>query len=456
MSTWYCEIDGASTGPFTLEELGYLKSRGQLDDDSRIRNESGEWISAGSLRELAIDNNPTSGYVEAGIHESNSAAFGRATSATDALGTHARPETDPSQTDRPPAEHNEDADWRRRMTIASIATFLILLMLALLLMFLPSAPDWNSGSLLANSSRDGTGHTELDSSGAASGDSETSGSGSATGESAGNSSQGDLGDSDLVDAKAGDQENEQTNDASLSSRDDETSDSSEPRPEVSGEKEPDAPLPTAVFTVKQFQSTPPPATGNDGAGATGGGENQADFGPKTLGGVKLKGRVALVCDVSGSMSRDFPVLYRELRRKFPRSTPLLMVNGCYFAAPNPSAREPTKIHQDGRGNHRILGVNLSRDRNAYWANSTTDAILFAVNKLNRDTVMFNNDLQDSGSQQAIAAFKKLYEEKPFSLAGRSLNRHAPPNLLEFIKESGGDFRVDPIGRQAAPAVDWGP
>ena len=73
-------------------------------------------------------------------------------------------------------------------------------------------------------------------------------------------------------------------------------------------------------------------------------------------------------------------------------------------------------------------------------------------RLGRRTVMFNNDLQDGGSERAIDAFEELYETHPFTLSGRSLNCDAPFRLKRFIKKSGGEFRVDPISRRIMPAV----
>jgi hypothetical protein len=70
--------------------------------------------------------------------------------------------------------------------------------------------------------------------------------------------------------------------------------------------------------------------------------------------------------------------------------------------------------------------------------------------------MFNNDLQDSGSKSAIAAFDTLWQQRNFTLAGRSLNCDAPEVLKEFIKKSGGDFKVDPISRVVQPARPWRP
>lgn len=174
-----------------------------------------------------------------------------------------------------------------------------------------------------------------------------------------------------------------------------------------------------------------------------------------IAGVKVRGRIALVCDISGSMTQDFPPLVNELRSKFPKDTPLILVEGCCFRGPDASNQRPIKL-SEARGRQRILGVDLSNDRHVYYSTSTTDSIILAIKHFRRDTVMFNNDLQDGGSLKAIEAFEELWKKRAFTLSGRSLNRDAPQVLQEFIRKSGGDFKVDPIKRSVSPATTWRP
>ncbi len=179
-------------------------------------------------------------------------------------------------------------------------------------------------------------------------------------------------------------------------------------------------------------------------------------------GVKVKGEIALVCDVSGSMSSDFPVLYRELRKTFPKTTPLILVNGCNFGPPNPTAARPIPYSDDLSTSMELFTIGIAadptigiaNDPHVYLAVSTTDAIIWAVEELRRSTVMFSNDLQDGGSKMAIDAFRKMREKRQFTLSGRSVNRDAPQCLLDFIVQSGGQFVVDTINRSREPAVSW--
>lgn len=174
-------------------------------------------------------------------------------------------------------------------------------------------------------------------------------------------------------------------------------------------------------------------------------------GAKTFSGMKVKGDLALVCDVSGSMAADFPKLVKELRRKFPRDTPLILVQGCFFDEYRPSYGWPAPS-----GGVPYVEERYRQDRHSYMANNTTQAIIFAVKELERDTVIFNNDLQDGGTLRAIASLETVWKERPFMLSGRSLNCDCPRELRAFIRKTGGDFKVDTIGRQAAPARPWQP
>ena len=174
-----------------------------------------------------------------------------------------------------------------------------------------------------------------------------------------------------------------------------------------------------------------------------------------VAGVRVKGKIALVCDISGSMSRDFPPLVNELRSNFPVDTPLILVVGCHFDEPNSGNHRPIKLSESGASQH-VLGVDLSNDRHVYYATNTTDAVILAIKYFRRDTVMFNNDLQDGGSMRAIEAFEDLWKKRAFTLSGRSLNCDAPRVLRAFIGKSGGDFKMDPISRVVRPATEWTP
>ena len=133
---------------------------------------------------------------------------------------------------------------------------------------------------------------------------------------------------------------------------------------------------------------------------------------------------------------------------------MILIPGCAFYPPNPSTPPPQTIAEAGHWGMRY--PEFENDPHVYFGTSTTDAIIFAVKELGRDTVMFNCDLQDGGSERAIDAFDKLHETHRFVLSGRSLECDAPDRLKDFIRRSEGDFKVDPIFRNKSPARMWGP
>lgn len=184
---------------------------------------------------------------------------------------------------------------------------------------------------------------------------------------------------------------------------------------------------------------------------TGKGRGSGSGDGKQLAGLTVKGKLALVCDISGSMSSDFPPLVRELRRKFPANTPLILVNGCFFSVPDPNGQRPQKFDPQEQ---RLFRIDLSRDPHVYSCLNTTDAILMAAKHFQSDTILFNNDLQDGGQLRAIAAIEKQWYTRPFILSGRSLSCDAPEELKAFIERTGGEFKLDPIHRTKAPARTW--
>jgi hypothetical protein len=175
-----------------------------------------------------------------------------------------------------------------------------------------------------------------------------------------------------------------------------------------------------------------------------------------LKGIKVQGRLALVCDTSGSMSQDFPPLVKELRAKFPANTPLFLVEGCHFYPPGASeAFYTAAIDAEPERVHGIeSGVDFDDDKHVYRCVSTLDAIALAVKKFRCNTVILNNDMQDGGSQLAVSFLKSLHDASPFVLSVRSLNCDAPIELKQFIRATRGQFKLDVISRLPDPAIEW--
>lgn len=443
MSQWYCRVAGSLSGPFSLDELEYLRDRGQLSATDEVRAEgSTAWHPASSIAELF----PHAARPLAAV-ASHAAPAPQTAVASSAVALPNKSNAEASLPPESPLEPTE-ADRRRKQVLMGagigVTTAIIIFLLLLLLL------TWGGGG-------NGFGEGGGIGSGQGTGDGDGIGPGKGTG--FGGGSGGGIGNSEGGSGNqahgTGGGSGEQapggpTDEGTTTAASDEGTKSI-----GDGDDRDEKPLPN-TFAIQKAKLTPAgggasKAQGDGGGGMFGGGGGGGG-GDDMFKGVRVRGKIALVCDVSGSMAADFPILVRELREKFPKDTPLIIVPGCSFPPPNPGAQPPQKLV----GQMPYMGNEFADDPHAYTCNSTTDAIIFAVEVLKRNTVMFNNDLQDGGSESAIDALEELRKKKKFALSGRSLNCDAPPRLLEFIKSSKGDFKVDPLSRTKSPAVAWYP
>lgn len=437
MSQWYCRIAGALSGPFALDELEYLRDRGQISLSDEVRAEgSSAWQPASTIPSL---------FPEVVAKSVAAPAVAAVPQAPAAAPPSKGPPEAPVELPATPSE----ADRRRKQVLMGagigVTTAIIIFLLLLLLL------TWGGGNGIAGAGG-GNGSGQGSGEGDGVGPGKGTGFGGGSGGGIGNSPGGSGNQADGTGGGSGDQvPGGPTDDGTTNATGDEGTKSM-----GDGDVADEKPLPN-TFAIQKAKPTPPgggasKTQGESGGGMFGGGGGGGGGnGDAIFVGVRVKGKIALVCDVSGSMGTDFPLLVRELRKKFPKDTPLILVNGRYFAPPNPGA-PPQKLV----GHMPYMGNEFADDPNAYTCASTTDAIIFAVEELKRNTVMFNNDLQDSGSESAIDAFEEVRKKRKFTLSGRSLNCDAPPRLLEFIKATKGDFKVDPLTRTKSPAMPWGP
>ncbi len=432
MSQWFYQNEGAESGPFSVEELHFLVGRGKLRRDSLVRrsNES-QWQSAKVVpglfnkqqtsreRSPSPMSSPPVGQ-ESAIVPLDSSTEAQATEST----LQPAPDPQPVQTlPLPPLRDDQQTKERRKRVLLGmfIGSGVVLLILLLLLLFL-TVGQFGQGEVA------------------------DAGSGGSPGS-------GGLGaGQENLTADAG-PESTEIGDSNSPAPVDNPGDQETSRAEVPPVDKQAGNLFELAALNEPAAEVPAASSNNVGGGVLGGGGGGGSGGASEFFGVKVRGKIALVCDTSGSMSSDFPVLVRELREKFPKNTPLILVEGCIFAPPNPNAPPPQRLI-DLRQQLPYMGTEFADDPHVYRALSTTDAILFAVEKLKRNTVMFNNDLQDGGSEKAIAAFEQLRKKRRFTLSGRSLNCEAPDCLLKFIKSSEGDFKLDPISRSPSPAQLW--
>jgi GYF domain 2 len=439
VSEFYYNKSGRISGPFSIDELRYLVTRGKVKADALIRHGTdGHWKPADEVAGLIASKEPRSPAPNPILTQS--VATINSTTEDDAVVSppcHALVGPVP-----PPISRKSD---RRPQLIGfGIGTTLALLILLLFLLF----SNLDSGGAGLAGRGMGNGGT-----GGGSGNGGTGG-GSGNG---GNNEQGkntshSEANGNLASLSGSLEENRNPNPAN-----NEGKASNANKSQVGGSTKPVEITPKpGEFTIEKFVDDEDEGTPSQGGQA---GETQAKGSDqeRMLAGVKVKGSIALICDISGSMSQDFPPLVKELRQKFPKSTPLVLVEGCDFRPANPNAQPPQKITGGYFPVMLPLGTEyLLDDPHVFLADSTTDAIIYAVKMWKRRTVMFNNDLQDGGSERSIYDFEVLRKKFKFTLSGRSLNCDAPVRLRQFINKSGGEFKVDTIGRTKMQAVQWAP
>jgi hypothetical protein len=450
MSRWYCKFDGATSGPFSRDELEYLHDRGQLTATTEIRLDGERaWSRADRTFTDLFPPGPAVMVAEPPAPQ----VFEQTALAEPA---------EPTKSGPPPLPTEEsEAERRRRQMLlgggVGIATAAIIFLLLWLLL---TWGGMGKGNGLAGAGGQGSGQGTGSGSGTGPGSGSGSGGGQGSGRGSGTGSGQGTGSSTASNSSSSPGGNKSGGSSGQSSAGNSTAASAgDGQDDTTSEElalDPAGPPRMAFQKLKTPQQTTKAggSAGSDdggflsGGGGGGGGSDGSEF-----LGVKVRGKIALVCDVSGSMGADFPILVRELREKFPKDTPLILVGGCHFGPPG-SGGPPIQKHT---GPMPYMPTNeFANDPNTYMAYNTTDAIIFAVEELKRNTVMFNNDLQDGGSESAITALEQLRKKKKFTLSGRSLNCEAPERLLDFIKSSGGDFKVDPLSRQISPAQQWGP
>jgi|GEM_PF-3311883 len=442
MSRWFCKFDGATSGPFTRDELEYLHDRGQFTAATEIRAEGERtWSRAADAFQdlfppaaVMVAEPPLAAQPLMQVEEPTAAK--------------AAPPPRPTE--------ESEAERRRKQVLMGgglgIGTAIIIFLLLWLLL------TWGGGGFgsggLAGGGR-GTGQGSGDGSGTGPGFGSGRGGGAGSGVGPGACSGSGVGANQATNSSrkaggnaAGGAAGQSSAGNSAASGDGEGT-ANDTVEEAALDP---APPPRSAFqklkASEQKKQSGGSAGSDDGGFLSDGGGGGSD-GSEFLG-LKVRGKLGLVCDISGSMTQDFPPLVRELRKRYPKA-PLILVPGCYFG---PATGDVPR--KDTTSLLGMVGPEFASDPNVYMCNNTTDAILYLVSELKTDTVHFNNDLQDSGSESAVTALSELWKKKKFQLNGRSLNCDAPECLQEFIKKTKGEFRVDPISRTIAPARPWSP
>ena len=303
MIEWYCKLSGKDAGPFSKEELRYLRDRGKLAPTDEVREgTTGEWKPAGSLGKLfpaevpgplapgeqaasavgaapgeqaaspvgAAPDEPASPTADAPAEPASRSASGAAPIALVPAGGPRKPPPPPGGPEKP------DKTERVMLGMAIGAGVTLLILLLLLLLWI-TRPSGSGEGTLGGGGIEGGGAGGGSGTGIGSGIGEGVGDGAGPGGGAGG--QGSAAASDTT-APPGDQSDDGTADQTGNLP-------QEPPPE------------TGLSTPDLSGGKSRPASG--GEGADGGGSGSGDVGE--FFGVKARGRkFVYIVDCSGSMA----------------------------------------------------------------------------------------------------------------------------------------------------------
>lgn len=245
MSEWYCSLAGESSGPFSIEELRFLKDRGRLHPDTQVRcGQEGSWGQASAIPQLfpsirGPNRLTLSGVLEPKADDPVDESFVLATI----------PEAEQSRrASQPPAvptfEDPTTDETRQRILIgSSIIAGILILLLLLFLLFRIGGTGGSQGTLAGRGIGDQQGDGAGSGRGSGGGDGNTDDSAQGT---------DDAGEGIVF-------EGEVTADGA-------------PQQASTGEDQPldETPPPSAVFRVQRFENAPPAEASGNGGGGGGG------------------------------------------------------------------------------------------------------------------------------------------------------------------------------------------
>jgi len=245
MSQWYCSLAGETSGPFSIEELRFLKDRGKLSPDMQVRyGAEGAWATAGTVPQLFPSPLGPNGFTSSGVLEPKPAGPLEespepvAHEESDATPRGPRPPAVPM-----PRKPTNDETRERILIGSSIVAGILLLLLLLLFLFRSGGGGGSQGTLAGRGVGDQPGDGVGGGSGAGGGDGNTDD----------NAQGADDAGEDVV------FEGELTADAP-------------PQQASTGEDQPpdDQPPPSAVFRVQRLENAPPAEANGNGGGGGGG------------------------------------------------------------------------------------------------------------------------------------------------------------------------------------------
>lgn len=434
MSNWFCKLGGTVSGPFTLDELIYLRDREKLSAGDLLRDgAAGEWVTAANVALLfppsavavVSSEKQTAGSkrkrAEGKTEHSASAAGATSTALLDEPASESDAESETAGGPPPlPSKENE----RRRQVLTGVGIGILVILLILLLLWL----------LLSFAGMLGTGGGSGGGSGG--GDGSGSGYGSGTGSGGGASDGTGRGSKGSASRPAV---------AGTSTKTDSAGDASAARDDAAKAREklpePD-PTSNALIALKPDKSVPPQEAGGDGGRIGGGGSGGGGGGTdgNSFFGVKSKGRrFVYVIDCSSSMAGSrFAKACEELKTSISRLKPHQSFYVYFFndrMHPMPEAEKLLKATPEN-----VTRAHQWIDQwNEGGGTEPQEAMLHAI-ALKPDAIFF---LTDGGFRPIADSLRQANE------------RHASINTICFEDKSGerqmqqiatenrGDYRFVP-------------
>jgi hypothetical protein len=447
-SVWFREQPGAPDGPYSLEELRFLRDRGRLGPHDRVRQGSGAWVAA---RTVIPFNETTAAQPAAAapraVTARQPAAPVKFAPAKPAAGKSASVPAVPPPVRPAPAQPTDDDARKKALIGAGIGAGIVLLVLLILLLLSLFAPPGGDGTGLAGGTPGAPGGT-----GGGSGTGTTEGTGdgttgageaSAAGDSASGGGNGTA--ADIADAA-------DPNPAGASQRTDDaqtTAADQTGRGDPSNEQ-PAPPISLSITALETATAAPPEAgTGlglagsGDGGGSglgLGGGGDLAFFGVKGKGN-----KVIYVVDCSGSMSG--PPFMRACQELLQSISQLKSRQSFYIVFFSETSYPMYYPNPPETGLVRATDANKTKA--TQWVQSfgysggtdPTDALVRSLG-MKPDTIFLLTD--GAFTPTAVDAIRQHNPGKKVTINTISfLNRFGEPLLQQIANENNGTYRFVP-------------
>ncbi len=427
MTDWYCKLLGETSGPFSLEELRFLKDRGKLSADDELRQgPTGPWAAAGSIETLFQDSATAGdtdqlGAISATPQNQEDSSQGEEGPRDTADAEQTDPEESSSENGPPPLPDDDGRLWGRQQILIGTGIGAGIALLILLLLFLFSRGDPGSvrdtmvvgGRRVEQDGSQGSGNE------GAVGSSEDADSGTESPE--------ETPSSDKADGNDAVPEGERSVDPS--------------QEESSGEKPPEEELPEG--SVHSIEAIP---GGDDSAAGNGGGGEKASSGEGAkFFDVEAKGRrFVYIVDCSGSMSGGpFEKACTELMSSIKQLSSRQSFYVFFFDdqtypmfAPDPPARRMMSASQKN-----ITRLQEWVDTFQGGGNTDPQDALLRALKLKADAIFLLTD--GEFDPLVVNIIRGENKRKTTINTIGFINRAGEPLLKEIARQNRGEYRFVP-------------